>query len=726
MITEEFQNQVFKTSNQWKKGGLFYRLVMEKDNRIIPYSMPAFSMIREIKGVKNPSGLAVDECEQIYLIDKDGETYKIYLYDPESQILERISWTAGCGSDPGMFKDPKKILIDKFTLWVLDTGNHRVQAFSRENYQIKYITDFNDPVDIGLDEQGHFYVIDKTENNTFKILTYDINGQNIKKYFDESCLKDPVGLAIGTGNELYVVDRTIKGFLKFTIEGCSELGDFSKIPGDDIPKDFRPSNITIDRKGNLFVIDDETGQIFQFDQDGSYIGKIPIPLVRDQIHGIAIDNKGSLYVCSSKGIAFFNTGKKFAKEKGIFYSRTLDSGITDCQWHRLELEANIPPEAVIEVYHYSSDDPALKRRIDNIFSDQNNSIQKKAEDIDKEIHWIGPEIYSYDEHASKGGVDNAPLRNMLFRGKRGRYLWLKIVFSTFDENVRPTATQMKVFYPRISYLRYLPAIYQEDPVSKDFLERFLSIFETAFYDLETEISHVFRYFDPDTSPQNFLIWLASWLNVALEEDWPEDKKRYFIKRASELYRLKGTLAGIEELIKIYTGKKPLILEHSKIVKPMVLNEKRDIKRGEFRLGINSILLQTPIRGFRLGDDSILGRVALRDMDILKSHGDPFLPLAYRFTVTLDMSSEEFTRYAKGVERILNDEKPAHTLYKLNVHKEMRAGMDMYVGINTRVTEYKPISLGNAVAIGSGIIVMGGEKGGRVERHSRLDKNMELI
>ena len=119
---------------------------------------------------------------------------------------------------------------------------------------------------------------------------------------------------------------------------------------------------------------------------------------------------------------------------------------------------------------------------------------------------------------------------------------------------------MKIFYPRISYLRYLPAIYQEDPVNKDFLERFLSLFESVFYDLEVDISTIARYFDPDTTPPEFLKWLASWVNIAIEDEWQEAMKREFIRQAVPLYSIKGTVEGISRFIEIYTGKRPGILE----------------------------------------------------------------------------------------------------------------------------------------------------------------------
>ena len=461
--------------------------------------------------------------------------------------------------------------------------------------------------------------------------------------------------------------------------------------------------ITIDRNGNTYVVDEATGRIYRFDPDGSYAGIIAFPDFKGQIYGLATDPNGNLYISSDQGIAFLRSSHKYIREEGIYYSKTLDSGMQDCQWHRLALEADVPPKTIVELYYYSSDNKELKNKIDDILSDPIKSTQEKKEYIDNEIGtWIGPEKKPSD---------------MLFREKTGRYLWLKLVLSTFDEKAKPVLRQMRAYYPRISYLRYLPAVYQEDPTSREFLERFLSLFETILYGLETEISRVFKYFDPDTTPQNFLPWLSSWLNLSLEEDWPDDRKRKFINEACRLYKLKGTPAGIENLIEIYTGKKPVVLEHSRTDNPIVLGVNS-------RMGINSLLIQTPIRGFRLGDDSILGRVALRD--IFQSPEDPFLLSAHRFSVLLDLSKEDFARYEKGLRRIINEGKPAHTSYNLRIFKEMRAGLGTYIGINTRVADYMPISLGDTAIIGSGIVVRSGEQGGRLESNSRSDKTTELM
>ncbi|CAG0963572.1 MAG: phage tail protein I [Candidatus Methanoperedens sp.] len=745
MIQQEFNTRIFRTQDQWDSG-FTYRLEKLTGGGITLYSTPTFTQWEE-KGVKNPGVLAIDECGLIYYIETG--TCKLYRYNPEIKSKEHIPCISGCGGEPGKVETTKRILFDKYTMWVLDAGNERIsgriQAFSRENFQIRYIIDdLENPVDIGLDESGYIYVIEKDDLGSH-IFTYDTNGQRIEKVFDESCLKDPLALAVCTDKSIYVIDMEMKKFVRLTDGKCSEpFGDLSKI---------RPANLVIDRNGNIFILDD-TGSIYQFDPDGGCQGKINIPDSSDTITGIAVDSKGNLYASGNKGIAIFVTQKKYTREQGFYYSKTLDSGIEECQWHRLALDAEIPQKSILEIYFYSSDNINIKNEIDELIRNDKKTIQEKASILDEKFHWIGPEKYISSEEiilndeknktAQKTKETNTGLndkkltwvgskknpRNILFRGKGGRYLWLKIVISTFDENVRPIIREMKVFYPRISYLRYLPAIYQEDPSSREFLDRFLSIFETMSNDLETEISELFKYFDPDTTPENFLSWLASWMNMALEEGWKEEKKREFIRRASFLYKFKGTPSGIEKLIEIYTGKKPLIVENWKTGKPLVLDGK-----SSFILGMNSLLLQTPVRGFRLGYDSILGRVALRE--VVQLPEDPFLPIAHSFTVVLDLSNEEFEEYGDGLSRILNDEKPAHTSFNLRIANEMSLGSGIYVGINTRVGGYKPIYLEQRIngkpvrdstdnTIGYGVLTGGEEQGSRIERRSRLGYDIELI
>ena len=170
MAEQELESQVFQTPDQWEGGGLLYRLKTLEDGGISLYSVPSFSQwILAGDGIKNPVCLVVDECGQVYFIDKEikreakkeQEYYQIYRYDPEIERLEPIPCAGSSEVKHSMFKNPMKIVVDRFTLWVFDAGNRdtgaRITAFSRENYQIKYVLeDFKAPVDISLGNRAVF------------------------------------------------------------------------------------------------------------------------------------------------------------------------------------------------------------------------------------------------------------------------------------------------------------------------------------------------------------------------------------------------------------------------------------------------------------------------------------------------------------------------------------------------------------------------------------------
>lgn len=122
-----------------------------------------------------------------------------------------------------------------------------------------------------------------------------------------------------------------------------------------------------------------------------------------------------------------------------------------------------------------------------------------------------------------------------------------------------------------NYEQYLPAILQADPFIGHFLlafERVLSgLFPPDAHDpipqqlgLEEFIDRIHTYFDPQRSPEAFLPWLASWVALTLREDWEDDVKRRFIGQIVPLYRQRGTKAGVEKLLRLYTGEEVEIEE----------------------------------------------------------------------------------------------------------------------------------------------------------------------
>ena len=107
-----------------------------------------------------------------------------------------------------------------------------------------------------------------------------------------------------------------------------------------------------------------------------------------------------------------------------------------------------------------------------------------------------------------------------------------------------------------SYLQYLPPLYHDD----DFMGRFLMIFESILDPVERTIDSINYYFDPRLVPEALLPWLASWVDVVLNEKWPIERRRELVSRAADLYRWRGTRRGLSEYLRIYTGVEPTIEE----------------------------------------------------------------------------------------------------------------------------------------------------------------------
>lgn len=100
---------------------------------------------------------------------------------------------------------------------------------------------------------------------------------------------------------------------------------------------------------------------------------------------------------------------------------------------------------------------------------------------------------------------------------------------------------------------YLPAIYLEEAVKKDSpLRALLYTFDQVFSGIEKIIDKIDIYFDPSLTPvsadKDFLSWLASWVALRLDEGWSEQKKRYLVQNAAQLYRYRGTLQGLKYMI----------------------------------------------------------------------------------------------------------------------------------------------------------------------------------
>jgi phage tail-like protein len=194
-----------------------------------------------------------------------------------------------------------------------------------------------------------------------------------------------------------------------------------------------------------------------------------------------------------------------------------------------------------------------------------------------------------------------------------------------------------LYVARRGYMELLPAIYRRsDAVGRNLVRDICFIFEHLFGSAEETLDRAHTFFDPHECPPEFLPWLASWTAMVVDQDWPEAKKRAILKRAVDLYRIRGTRRGLALFLVLFTGHEPEILEN-----------------------------EWPFKGFRVGADARIG---------LDSVVLPPIDIAHSFIVTMPVPFEEVSpEMVIRIHQIIQMEKPAHTQYYLRFKDEQGGG-----------------------------------------------------
>ncbi|HVV18868.1 MAG TPA: phage tail protein I [Pseudonocardiaceae bacterium] len=95
----------------------------------------------------------------------------------------------------------------------------------------------------------------------------------------------------------------------------------------------------------------------------------------------------------------------------------------------------------------------------------------------------------------------------------------------------------------------LPAVYQEDAVTMLLTAALDDVLAPVIATLDC----LPAYLDPWLAPADFLDWLASWVGADLDENWPPERRRAIVATAVELYRIRGTVAGLRQHVELVTG-----------------------------------------------------------------------------------------------------------------------------------------------------------------------------
>ncbi len=596
---------------------------------------------------------AAGQCGLIYILDK--LTRSVLVYDPDQDLFEPV---AGSG---GLFS-PTSITLTPGTLYIASrSGPYRIIALSLATQERKWTitgskdTDRKDlpelgdfsPIDLAVDPDGNLFALDVINS---AIVEFDQAGRFVRALRqDDLKNRNQATIARSSDGTLYVLDPESK-----TVWSAASNGELEKA---FTVSEIYPSSLGIDRSGKLYIGDgrksvdpgeEDDRFIRRFDPDGSYLGEVSG--YRGSAEKLLVDSADRIYVFGGRepeieanSFIVLNLVTRFVPlgqrppSAGTYFSRAFDSTTSGTQWHRLVLDADIRDNTQVRVSYHIAED------------------KKTPQDI-PDLDWIPLRTNPRDALIQRPAGRTNP-RDALIQSPAGRYLWLRLNL-TGSETQTPHVRSVRVYFPRISYLRYLPAVYQQDQRSRDFLERFLSLFETLLSGFEREVDHVARYFDAHATPAGFVRWLASWLGIAADENWPAEKLRMLIGTAPELYKNRGTRYGMEAIIEIFTGERPIIIEHFQICCDQYPEANQEYAK-------------------LFGED------------------------AYCFWVILKPYQVRSEEERAAVRRIVDAEKPAHTCAELlQLRPRIRLDIHTYLGENTYLVGEARLDEGAALSMGS--------------------------
>jgi len=631
-------------------------------------------------GVVPPSNVAIGPGCSVYLLDSISGLLK--RFNACQCEFHPVPCLGGAGSSPRQFNTPHGIAVHHGRLFVCDTGNNRVSIFSLHGFVLRPFWTLPtaaaqpqtwQPYDLAFDRRGRAYVTDPANGCIHCFAASGIWEKSLPGFGFVTWI------AIDCHDRVYALVQGEAQARCVDLDG-NDLGPVSGPAA--IRAAFPPMPFSVDAAGNL-----DLRQLCQcvsgtgiFDVSGTQLPHFPqLPQP-----------------------AYYGTG--------TFISGPLDSKLYRCQWHRVLLHGCLPESCGVQIATFTSE---VLRTLDEIPDDE------------------------WQTNQTAFGLGNGSWDCLVLSGP-GRYLWLQIGFTSTGDST-PCLDHVKIEFPRISLARYLPAAFAEDPNGANFTDRLLSIFDTTLRSVERELDYQAKYFDPLSTPAtkpaganiDFLTWLASWVGISLDRQWPVKKRRALLKKAPSLFSIRGTRYGLWQQLLLLLGldpqdcccphdqprrhcrciprncrrveKKPcawqappLILEHFYLRRWLFL--------GSGRLSDHAVLW-----GKRIVNRSQLNANAQASVSQLimtqDPYRDPFHVYAHKFSVFVPAACGKSDVQKRALMNLLNSEKPAHTQYQLEfVGPRFRIGFQSMIGLDSVVGRYTEGVALNSSQLGSGTVL----------------------
>lgn len=666
---------------------------LHADGSLTLASVPAFvGDAPDLSKVPEPAsgaGLAVDASGVIYYtLPGDNRVYSV---DPCSGAVAPIPCL--------QLNAPLGLAIHRRrnALMVCDSGSRQVLIFDLDTWQpLESRGGFVLPVSIAVDDAGNSYVA-------------DIGAKAVRKFSPSgdpevsfnaavaaaNLIQQPSAVAVA-GGRLFVLDTSLLDVLVFDASG-------QPVPGQDVMWEelSRPMGLAV-TADSIYVGDNAHRRVLRYVNSDGFVFAGEASGFEGPVSALAIGFKGEVLVNTGQPAAPLSlTPAAGFRKDGILWSGPFPAGPIKVLWHSFHADTDSPDGAGLQLFVFAGD---------------------KAPAVDPSSAYPFPAGWKASPEGTTG---------VYIGGDPSISLWVGARL-TGDGSASPVLREIKARFNQKTYLPYLPGVYRDPSPAGDFLPRLLALFESFNAGTEDAIARLPELFDPESIPDAYVPWLATWMAVGIDQSWDIAKQRSAIAQAYPNFARRGTLEGLRQAVLFETGVSILIDEPVQSASWWVLPpaadpcapqaaEGYDSDAGS-ALGFTTRLAGSAPQGAVIGSTTVMDQSRITAPE---DFGTPlFDELAHRFSVMLQPGPGGADLSA-AVAAVLDREKPAHTVYHLCAFEpRMRVGFQARVGIDTIVGLAVPTGRLDQTSWTDGVR-LGGPDSPRIGVHSRIGDGLRL-
>jgi phage tail-like protein len=591
-----------------------------------------------VPGLRKPRAITVHPAGELLIID--GETRRISAVALATQRIRR-HWGPFAWAGERLTPTPVRPVFDPVT--GVPTGAVELDAAAW------------DPRDIGVLPDGRIVVSDRAAE---RIHVFDRRGQCCASLDGSGAglppLYRPGALAIDRAGRIYVVeeDRATVAILDL------DHGIVARTDEVESLRDrFAEPAVAVDDDGTIWIGNRLTGvtEIVRCDCAGLRLAPEPAPLTPAGCAFLAFDADGRPILGDPRSPCLMRSDTTRYATEGHLIFAPQDAGQARMVWDRLALEGSAPIGTRLTIATFTTEAQLSITEVDTL----------------AETAWVATPVVFEADGGWSAAVRSAP----------GRFLWIRLDFVS-DGSATPSLRSLTVTCPRDTSIRYLPGCFSADAFSADFLARFMGLFDEARDDFFAPLDRLPAYFDPLVAPAadagasgaDFLDWLAGWIGISLDREWSVARRRRLVAAAPQLFKIRGTVAGLKRHIAVYTGIEPRVVEHFRL--------RRWLSLDEARLGDDTALWGPEIiKRLQLDAYSEIGRFALVDGgDPLT---DPFDAFAHRATLYVPAGDGFTDADRAALEDVVEAAKPAHVDVDIRLMRpRFVIGCELVLGVNS--------------------------------------------